>query len=92
VIYEGRIHPTVPRRRVKGKKGGSARKDRERAGRQVVKAGRQVAACEGLTWKVGVKAEGVAADMSLPVSSPEAMEDPTNSYFAATAVAGGRLQ
>jgi hypothetical protein len=42
--------------------------------------------------QVGVKAEGVAADLSLPLSSLEATEDPTNSYPAVTAVAArGRL-
>lgn len=48
------------------------------AGRKVVKEkeGRQAAACEGQTWQVGVKAEGVAAELSLPVSLLEANGEP----------------
>jgi hypothetical protein len=38
---------------------------------------------------VGVKAEGKTAELSLPVPSPEATEDPTNSYSAATAARTG---
>jgi hypothetical protein len=82
---------TIRRQREKGNKSGSVRKDRARAGRQVVKAGGQAGAYEGQTWQVGVKAEGVAAELSLPVSLLEATENPTNSYSATTAVAAGRL-
>ena len=40
---------------------------------------------------VGIMVEGVAAELSLLVSSLEATEGPTNSYLAETTIAGGRL-
>ena len=62
-----------------------SKKNTERERKASSEVGRQAAAYEGPTWQVGVKAEGASTGLGFPVSSPEATQDPKNSYAAATA-------